>query len=246
MLIRGLLAERILSRYRFSGHDGNYYEGKSKLEACLGKEVWSKLAGKRVLDFGCGEGTEVIEIASKGVAESVCGVDIVQRSLDRAEQRAKGAGLFEPGMFRREPPSGAFDVVISLDAFEHYPDPLSILKTMYDLVVPGGSVLVSFGPPWYHPWGSHLVIFPWAHLVFTERSLMEWRAKFKTDGAKRFNEVEGGLNQMTIGRFVKLVRASGWHLGKLELIPIRGVGFLHNRLWREFMTSSVRAELVKG
>ena len=66
----------------------------------------------------------------------------------------------------------------------------------------GGCIFVSFGPTWYHPLGGHLFsVFPWVHILLTEDALIRWRAQFKTDGARKFGEVEDGLNQMTIRRF---------------------------------------------
>ena len=78
---------------------------------------------------------------------------------------------------------------------------------MFDLLKPGGLLIASFGPTWYHPLGGHLVsVFPWAHLIFSETALMGWRSGIRADGAKRFHEVEGGLNQMTIRRFEQLAQ----------------------------------------
>jgi len=89
-------------------------------------------------------------------------------------------------------------------------------------------------------------VFPWAHLLFTEEALLRWRSAFKSDGAKRFSEVAGGLNQMTIARFETLVAASGFAFGEFELIPIRKLRPVHNRRTREFTTSRVRCRLVKA
>src|SRR5207244_8983444 len=115
---------------------------------------------------------------------------------------------------------------------------------MNTLLQPEGEVLVSFGPTWYHPLGGHLFsVFPWAHLMFSEKAFIRWRSTFKTDGATRFSEVAGGLNQMTIARFAKLVADSPFDFGKLELIPIRKLRRLHNRLTREFTTAVVRCRL---
>ena len=58
-------------------------------------------------------------------------------------------------------------------------------------------------------------------------------------------EVEGGLNQMTIHWFLKLVEQSGLQQDSLDLIPIGPLRFLQNRLTREFFTSSVRCRLIK-
>ena len=87
------------------------------------------------------------------------------------------------------------DVIVSIDAFEHFDDPPSILRIMDGLLGPEAEVLASFGPTWYHSFGGHLFsVFPWAHLLFSERALMRWRSDIRNDGAARFGEVAGGLN----------------------------------------------------
>src|SRR5256712_13417805 len=91
---------------------------------------------------------------------------------------------------------------------------------MRRLVKDDGRVLVSFGPPWCHPLGGHLFsIFPWAHLIFTERALMRWWSDFKSDGATRFSEVEGGLNQMTVRRARQLLERA-FAIERFEAAPI--------------------------
>ena len=116
---------------------------------------------------------------------------------------------------------------------------------MHSLLKPGGVVMVSFGPTWYHPLGGHLFsVFPWAHLVFSESALVRWRADLRSDKATRFCEVEGGLNQMTIARFERLVRGSRFKLETLQTVPIRALRRVHCHVTREFTTAVVRARLV--
>ena len=103
----------------------------------------------------------------------------------------------------------------------HFADPAGILRITNTLLPPTGEVLVSFGTTWYHPWGGHLFsVFPWAHLIFSEKALIRWRSTFKTDGATRFSEVAGGPNQMTIAKFEELVAGSPLRFASLELVPI--------------------------
>ena len=107
------------------------------------------------------------------------------------------------------------------------------------------AVFAAFGPPWFHPLGGHLFsVFPWAHLIFTEKALLRWRADFKSDGATRFCEVEGGLNQMTVHRFSKLLERSEFEIERFEAVPIKRFRRLSNALTREFLTSVVRCTLV--
>lgn len=224
--------------------DGSAYTGKSKLMVLMGNDFFEEIKGKVVIDFGCGDGADTVEMALKG-AKRVIGIDIREDILQAAEQRARQAGVQNICSFTTSTEELA-DIVVSVDAFEHFSDPAGILRSMNTLLQPAGEVLVSFGPIWYHPLGGHLFsVFPWAHLIFSEKALMSWRSTFKSDGAKRFSEVAGGLNQMTISRFEKLVAGSPLQFTKLELVPVRKLQRFHNRLTREFTTAVVRCRLVK-
>ncbi len=219
------------------------YQERNKLEALLGEKVWKQVSSKSVIDFGCGIGKEAIEIAKRG-AERVIGIDIREDLLKLARASAAQTGVANRCTFSKTITEKA-DVIISLDAFEHFQDPDEVLRVMGRSLLPGGHVFISFGPPWLHPLGGHLFsVFPWAHLIFTEKALIRWRSEFKTDGAKRFCEVEGGLNQMTIRRFEKLVQASEFRFVAFEAVPIRKTRYFHNFLTREILTAIVRCELV--
>jgi hypothetical protein len=87
-------------------------------------------------------------------------------------------------------------------------------------------------------------VFPRAHLIFTEKSLIRWRSDFKSDGATRLCEAEGGLNQMTIRRFRSIVAESGFKFAEFEPIPIRKLRIFANLMTREFTTAIVRCKLV--
>jgi len=210
----------------------------------MGDDIFTRIAGKVVVDFGCGEGSDAVELAGKG-AKRVIGIDNREEVLQTARQKALSAGVQDTCVFATSTNELA-DVVISMDAFEHFADPAGILRIMNTLLQPAGEILVSFGPTWYHPLGGHLFsVFPWAHLIFSEKALIRWRSTFKTDGATRFSEVAGGLNQMTVAKFEELIAGSPLESVSLELVPIRKLRHLHNRVTREFTTAIVRCRLVK-
>ena len=243
-LIYGALADRLIRLTAPEDGitklmDGSAYAGKSKLEVLLGKDFLIEIKGLRVLDFGCGLGDESIEMAQHGA--DVTGLDIVEAYLTQARAKARDRGLKVNFTNRAE---GLFNVILSFDAFEHYANPAQILNQMSELITPDGVVIASFGPTWYHPLGGHLFsFFPWSHIVFSENALIRWRREFKTDGALRFSQVEGGLNQLTIRRFEQIVSESPFRIEKLETVPIKRVRRLHNRFTREFFTSTVRCRL---
>jgi SAM-dependent methyltransferase len=244
-VIGGTVGYQLLRAINPRGEDrnnGSAYTGRSKLAALFGPGIWDELAGRTVIDFGCGDGVEAVEMAQRG-ASRVIGLDIREPALARARERAARAGVAERCSFVTGTDERA-DVVLSMDSFEHFDRPDEVLAEFRRLLRDGGSAIVEFGPTWYHPRGGHLFsVFPWAHLVFTERALLRWRADFKSDGATRFHEVEGGLNQLTIRRFERLAAAAGFRVDRFEAVPIRRTGMLANAVTREFLTAIVRCRL---
>ena len=222
---------------------GVAYKGKSKLQVLL-PGIEAEIKDKVVLDFGCGAGSEAKEMALLG-AKQVIGFDISEKWLRLAREQAENAGITARCEFVTSV-ARPVEVIVSIDSFEHFAEPDAVLQTMYSLLEPGGRVFISFGPTWYHPLGGHLFsVFPWAHILLKEEALIQWRAQFKSDGATKFGEVEGGLNQMTIRRFEGLLKRSPFAVEQIELVPIRRLKPLHNQITREFFTAVVRCRLRK-
>ena len=219
------------------------YEGRSKLEALFGDLV-GEVSGRTVVDFGCGDGLEAVELARRG-AKRVYGIDTNTACLDMARWQANHAGVSHSIELSAETPANVFaDLAISVDSFEHYADPAAVLRLLHGLLRTGGVLLVSFGPPWRHPYGGHLFsVYPWAHLLFSEAALVRWRDGRRDDRPGSF--AEAGLNRMTVKRFERLAHESAFDVEVLDAVPIRRARRLHNRLTREFLTSTVRARLVK-
>ena len=219
------------------------YDGLSKMEVFFGSNIWQDLADKTVLDFGCEAGIEAIDMAQHGVRR-VIGLDIREEPLKAAREAAKKAGLEDACVFTTKTDEKV-DVVVSLDAFEHFADPAAMLKVMRRLLKEDGYILTCFGPTWYHPLGGHgFSIFPWAHLLFTESVMMRWYREESGKPAYHFNEVSGGLNQLTVGAFEKIVAKSEFKFESMEPVPIRKLRFIANRVTREFTTAVVKCKLV--
>ena len=58
--------------------DGSVYEGKSKLAVLMGDEIFTKIAGKVVIDFGCGDGADSVAMAARGAKRVI--IPILGRS----------------------------------------------------------------------------------------------------------------------------------------------------------------------
>jgi SAM-dependent methyltransferase len=189
------------------------------------------------------------------VAVAKLGADVLalemvaeRRDFTLAEAKKAGVTLRSEALLPAQD-RGQFDFVLSLDAMEHYSDPAFILKEMHLALRPGGRLLLSFGPPWYSPYGAHLRFMspvPWIHLFFSENALMEERRRFRSDGAKKFSEVEGGMNQMTVGRFERMLGSSGFSIERKKMKCVYRMNFLGwIPLVRELFVNEVSVVAVK-
>ena len=109
-------------------------------------DSFAQLAGKTVLDVGCGGG-----ILSEGMAQrgaTVTGIDMGEAPLNVARLHALESGVsihyrqLPVEQLAAEQPS-SFDVVTCMEMLEHVPDPASVIKACFDLVKPGGMVFFS-------------------------------------------------------------------------------------------------------
>ena len=105
------------------------------------------LAGKQVVDVGCGGGILADAMARKGA--QVLGIDLATKSLKVAQLHALEAGTanvqyreVSAEALSSERP-GQFDVVTCMEMLEHVPDPAAVVQACAQMVKPGGWVFFS-------------------------------------------------------------------------------------------------------
>ena len=103
----------------------------------------ARLAGKKVLDVGCGGGILAESMAQLGA--QVSGIDLSDKALKVAELHLLESRLaiqYESvsaeELAARTP--GSFDVVTCMELLEHVPEPHSMVAACARLVRPGGRV----------------------------------------------------------------------------------------------------------
>ncbi|MFY2567743.1 bifunctional 2-polyprenyl-6-hydroxyphenol methylase/3-demethylubiquinol 3-O-methyltransferase UbiG [Achromobacter ruhlandii] len=110
------------------------------------QESVGSLAGKKVLDVGCGGGI-LSEAMARGGAD-VTGIDLADKSLKIAKLHGLESGVKVE--YRKVPVEqlaaeqpGQYDVVTCMEMLEHVPDPASIVRACAALAKPDGWVFFS-------------------------------------------------------------------------------------------------------
>jgi len=146
-----------------------------------------KIAGKRILEIGCGNGDLLKYIAMNNNPEYIIGTDLMlsewwgvgESSGSNWEVRDGNA---ENLSFTDE----SFDAVISIATFEHIYDVEKALREIKRVLKPSGKFYTYFEPIWTSAAGHHFVkngtwnrkhlelIPPWGHLYMNEQQMFEY------------------------------------------------------------------------
>jgi 2-polyprenyl-6-hydroxyphenyl methylase / 3-demethylubiquinone-9 3-methyltransferase len=109
-------------------------------------DAQAHLAGKRVLDIGCGGG--ILTESMAGLGAHVKGIDLSSQALGVADLHSLESGvtvdyeeIAAEALAAREP--GTYDVVTCMEMLEHVPEPAAIVAACKTLVKPGGWVFFS-------------------------------------------------------------------------------------------------------
>jgi len=200
------------------------------------------IAGKTVLEIGCGLGGRTAWLATAGAKEAV-GIDINREEIALARRlssqfHADLAGRLQYHEVDEDQPLdiGTFDVIVMVDCMEHVVSPPKIMRLAYDYLAPGGQFYFSSGG-WYHHSGSHTYLLPFANVFFSDETILNvirWSvtqpgyvpSRFDSDppierwrGLYDLRDRPGEhLNKITIREMKKLVRYSIFPYSRLTVL----------------------------
>jgi ubiquinone/menaquinone biosynthesis C-methylase UbiE len=130
------------------------------------KEVTWNLAlpvrGEKVLDIGTGTANYLIQLAASGL--DCTGLDIGLKMLFLARKKAQAKGLkldLVAGTSEELPfPNAQFDLVLSITAFEFFPDPARAVQEMMRVCKPEGRIVVGVLNKW-SIWAARRRMLSW-------------------------------------------------------------------------------------
>lgn len=184
------------------------------------------LAGKKVLDFGCGDGAGTTCLSLLGV--DIIGIDNDQpgcNSIDEAMKYASQKG--GKAIFRlmdgenMDFASESFDVVLAIDVLEHISNLHKILREVYRILKVGGCLVIIW-QPYYSPYGGHLRFYsknPWRQLMpffNKERFLMKACQRNPVNSYAHELAVQNSLNKLTLRKFKNMIASMQFDLVVLK------------------------------
>lgn len=139
-------------------------------------------------DVGCGHGENPQIALSYGCGNSV-GIDITNQ-WGNNNNPMPGLEYYQVDI-SKEVFDKRFKLVSSFCAFEHFMDPINMLKRMAGLVENSGYLYIDFSPIWTSSDGHHLyrnIQFPYYHLIFSEHVQNAYNSVFHITNNNLFNK----------------------------------------------------------
>ncbi|MBV8454328.1 MAG: class I SAM-dependent methyltransferase [Deltaproteobacteria bacterium] len=156
------------------------------------------LAGRRVIDLGCGEGRNTRVFAKRGA--QMTGIDLSPSLIEaaRAAEIAEPLGIeYHVGSFSELAPfpNENFDAAISVMAFMDGPDFYDVAREVHRVLRRGGALYFSVTHPCFCPHGAHWVTNPDGQVVGRLVSgywrqqpyILKWRFSGFPEGTEPFS-----------------------------------------------------------
>lgn len=196
-------------------------------------EPYGGLAGRRILDFGCGFGELAAGLAGGFDPAVVVGIDIAAMPLlgIKRFESWMGPGTAPPNLKLEQVEAGdlgsldTVDVIVSWSAIEHVTRGTldEILKGLHRKLSSGGLMMIQIAPLYFSPSGAHLWACgygPWDHL---KKSSSEVLADIAACAALNQRQREAvsqmflELNRLTAPELVDLLDRVGFQLLRQQI-----------------------------
>lgn len=171
------------------------------------------LAGLSLLDVGCGGGLVSEPLARLGA--TVTGIDPTLDSIAVARRHAEGQGLvidYRTASVEQLVARGEqFDAVVCMEVIEHVPDQAAFVKSLGQLVRPGGAIVMSTLNRTLKSYALAIVAAEYV-LGWIPRGTHDWNRFVTSDELGRHLEA-AGFGAPNIKGIIYDVMSDSWRLG---------------------------------
>lgn len=178
----------------------------------------------KILEVGCGYGIASTHLLQLGL--NVFATDLIDI---RTEEVRKSGLRFLPGdACQCLPfPKASFDLVFSINSFEHFDMPEAALDEMLRVVKPGGLIYQTFDPLYYSPWGLHAnrrLGMPYPQLLFHPETIQRFVDERQAEIASSFSpgsdrtKIGPYLNRYSLGQYRQIFRVRRSQMSMLSYI----------------------------
>jgi ubiquinone/menaquinone biosynthesis C-methylase UbiE len=202
--------------------------------------------GKRVLEIGCGIGTDTVSFAQAGA--SVTAVDLSEKSIELARQRVELYGLSDRVRFvhcnaeelTAALPAAMYDLVYSFGVIHHTPRPDRVLQQARRLMHPGSTLKVVV----YHRHATKVL-----RVLFSEARGRWWKLD---DAIARHSEAQTGCPvtySYTKATGTRLLESQGFRVTDAfvdHIFPYRVADYTRYRYAKEWYYAKMPAGLFRA
>lgn len=143
-----------ISGYRYHGAELNHSHEYllPKIHQLLNDIEWS--GERRLFELGCGNGSVAAKLTEAGY--HVTGIDASEEGIANAHRQFPQIALHQGSAYDDLAAKyGQFPALLSMEVVEHLYAPRKFAQTAYDLLLPGGTVIVTTP---YHGYWKNLVM----------------------------------------------------------------------------------------
>lgn len=98
---------------------------------------------KNILEFGCGNGITIELLKQRDSTLNITGIDLSPSAIESCEKKGIQCELSDIANFSKKYSDKKFDTVISFEVLEHLPQPFAVLKSIYDVLTPKGTLYMT-------------------------------------------------------------------------------------------------------
>jgi ubiquinone/menaquinone biosynthesis C-methylase UbiE len=185
-----------------------------------------------ILEVGCGNGFAALSLIKPG--RNISAVDIVDIRADKVKQSEISFSIGD--VCNRLPyEDNTFDLIFSINSFEHFEQPDLAFIEMIRVLAPNGLLFLAFSPLYYSPWGLHAsrrLGMPYPQLLFSPSTIQQFVDLNKNVIADTYSDfadrmkIGPYLNKYSLGQYRQIFNSQIQQiktLAKVEAISFDGM-----------------------